>query len=140
MYLHSLQVNNFRKLQSFDLVFNKGLNLLVGENDSGKSSIIDAIKLVTGTQSNDWYRLVKDDFFTDGTSRAHEIKIVCTFKGLSPDEAATFLEWTSIDGEDFYLKLTLTAKLKEKGTSASEIFYDIKAGEDEESGVISGEA
>lgn len=140
MYLHSLQITNFRKLQEFSIEFNKGLNLLVGENDSGKSSIIDAIKLVTGTQSNDWYRLGIDDFYTDGTSRVDELRIVCVFKALSPEEVATFLEWASLDGENYYLKLTLTAKRKEKSNLGSEIFYDIKAGEDEESGVMAGEA
>lgn len=140
MYLHAIQITNFRKLQEFIIEFNEGLNLLVGENDCGKSSIIDAIKLVTGTQSNDWYRLSKDDFYTDGTTRVNEIKIVCVFKGLSPEEVATFLEWASLDGETYYLKLTLTAKRKEKTNLTSEIFYDIKAGEDEESGVMAGEA
>lgn len=140
MYLHFIQITNFRKLQEFSIEFNEGLNLLVGENDCGKSSIIDAIKLVTGTQSNDWCRLSKDDFYTDGTTRVDELKIVCLFKGLNSEEIATFLEWASLDGETYYLKLTLTAKRKEKSNLTSEIFYDIKAGEDEESGVMAGEA
>ena len=51
-----------------------------------------------------------------------------------------FLEWLSIDNGAYYLKLTFKAKRKEKSNSISEIFYDIKAGEDKESGVMSGEA
>lgn len=140
MYLHTLQIKNFRRLEDFTIEFNDGLNLLVGENDCGKSSIIDAIKLVTGTQSNDWYRLTKDDFYTDGTIRTDELKIVCVFKGLNSEEVATFLEWASLDGEIYYLKLTLTAKRKEKTNLTSEIFYDIKAGDDEESGTMAAEA
>jgi putative ATP-dependent endonuclease of the OLD family len=140
MYLDCLQIKNFRRLKDFSVHFNDGLNLLVGENDCGKSSIIDAIKLVTGTQSNDWYRLTKEDFYTDGSSRAEELKITCIFKGMNADEIAAFLEWTSLDKDEYYLKLTLTAKRKETGNLTSEIFYDIKAGEDEESGVITGEA
>jgi len=140
MYLSTIQIQNFRSIQSLNLEFGKGVNLLVGENDSGKSTIIDAIKLVTGTHSNDWYRITKDDFHINGTNRAEEIKIVCVFKELTEDETAAFLEWTSIDDDKFYLKLTLTAKRKEKSESVSEVFYDIRAGEDEESGVINGEA
>lgn len=101
MYLRSIHIKNFRKLQDFSVEFIEGLNLLVGENDCGKSSIIDAIKLVTGTQSNDWYRLAKDDFYTDGSTRADELKIVCIFKGLTPEEIATFLEWASLDGATY---------------------------------------
>jgi len=140
MYLGKIQIENFRQFESVDLLFQSGLNLLVGENDSGKSSIIDAIKFVTGTHSNDWIKLTKDDFYIDGTTRATELKIVCTFYDLNPDEAAAFLEWLSISDEKYYLKLTLTGRRKEKSNSLSEVYYDVKAGEDEESGMISGEA
>ncbi len=139
MYLGKIHIENFRRFKSVDLVFQSGLNLLVGENDSGKSSIIDAIKFVTGTHSNDWVKLDKDDFYTDGTTRATELKIVCTIYDLNPDEAAAFLEWLSISDEKYYLKLTLTGRRKEKSNSLSEVYYDVKAGEDEESGMISGE-
>lgn len=140
MYLGKINIQNFRKFQSLDLEFQSGLNLLVGGNDTGKSSIIDAIKFVTGTQSNDWIRLDKDDFYTDGTIRATQLKIVCIFYDLSEDESAAFLEWLSISDGKYYLKLTLTGRRKEKSNSLSEVFYDVKAGEDEESGMISDEA
>ena len=141
MFLSKIQIDNFRKIQSLDLELNKGLNLLVGENDSGKSAIIDAIKFVLGTHCNDWLRLEKDDFHSaDGKSYATEVKIICIFNDLSTEEAAMFLEWLSIENSEYYLKLTFKAKRKENGNSISEISYDIKAGEDEESGVMSGEA
>jgi putative ATP-dependent endonuclease of OLD family len=140
MYLGKIHIENFRQFKSVDLEFQSGLNLLVGENDSGKSSIIDAIKYVTGTHSNDWIKLDKDDFYTDGTTRATVLKIVCTFYDLNSDEAAAFLEWLSISEGKYYLKLTLTGRRKEKSNSLSEVYYDVKAGEDEESGMISGEA
>lgn len=140
MYLGKIHIENFRRYKTVDVEFQQGLNLLVGENDSGKSTIIDAIKLVTGTHSNDWNRLTKEDFHTDGTSRATELKIVCTFYDLSPEEASAFLEWLSISGGKYYLKLTLIGRRKEKSNSLSDVYYDVKAGEDEESGMISGEA
>jgi putative ATP-dependent endonuclease of OLD family len=141
MFLSQITIENFRKIQSLNLELNKGLNLLVGENDSGKTAIIDAIKFILGTHSNDWLRLEKDDFYSaDGKTYATEIKILCIFKNLSEDEAAMFLEWLSIEDSNYYLKLTFKAKRKENSNSISEISYDIKAGEDEESGVMSGEA
>ncbi|MGX7686591.1 ATP-dependent nuclease [Flectobacillus roseus] len=141
MFLSQITIENFRKIQSLNLELNKGLNLLVGENDSGKTAIIDAIKFILGTHSNDWLRLEKDDFYSaDGKTYATEIKILCIFKNLSEDEAAMFLEWLSIEDSNYYLKLTFKAKRKENSNSISEISYDIKAGEDEESGVVSGEA
>ena len=59
MYLSLLKIKNFRCYDENDhnIVFKKGLNVLVGENDSGKSAIMDAIKIVLGTTDMNWYRL-----------------------------------------------------------------------------------
>ena len=140
MYLSALNVTNFRKIEELKLRFNTGINLLVGENDAGKSCIIDAIRLVTGVHGNDYFRVSEEDFHTNGTTRAYQLQVICEFRGLSSAESACFLEWLSLDGQEYYLKLTLNAKRKDKGNSVYEVFYDIKAGEDEESGVIGGEA
>jgi putative ATP-dependent endonuclease of OLD family len=140
MHLSSIEIDKFRCISSLILKFDKGINLILGENDSGKSAIIDAIKLVTGTQSNDWIRLVKDDFFTDGTERAKDLKITCHFEELSNDEAAAFLEWLSIKDNKYYLKITLIGRRSESKNIANEVFFDIRAGEDEESGLLSSEA
>ena len=49
MYLSSIQIKNFRCFddQVHTIEFNPGLTVLVGENDSGKSAILDAIKNLT---------------------------------------------------------------------------------------------
>lgn len=46
MFLSSLQIQNFRCFdeQLHRINFNKGLTVLVGENDSGKSTVMDAIR------------------------------------------------------------------------------------------------
>ena len=68
MIVSQLSLNNFRKFKCSDgdhgvtVTFHKGLNALIGENDSGKSEIIDAIKLVLLTQSNEYIRPVEEDF------------------------------------------------------------------------------
>ncbi|MGX1640569.1 ATP-dependent nuclease [Sphingobacterium sp. NPDC055431] len=140
MYLSALHITNFRKIENLDLTFNRGINLLVGENDAGKSSIIDAIRLITGIHGNDYLRVSHDDFHHNGLSRSTHLQIACEFRNLSSEESACFLEWLSIEGEEYYLKLTLSAYRKDRGNSSFEVFYDIRAGEDEESGVIGGEA
>lgn len=48
MYLKKFIIKNFRGIQSLTLEFNKGANVLIGENNSGKSSIIDALRLCFG--------------------------------------------------------------------------------------------
>ena len=72
MYLSNIKLWNFRKFGSdgefelekpdLDLSFTNGMNVLIGENDSGKSAIIDAIKLVLKTHSYEWIRVEDDDF------------------------------------------------------------------------------
>lgn len=68
MIISELKIYNFRKFQSVDgapglqITFHKGLNALIGENDSGKTAVIDALKLVLLTQSNEYIRPVDEDF------------------------------------------------------------------------------
>ena len=65
MYLSKLRLWNFRKYgvcgENLDspepglyLQLEQGLNVLIGENDSGKTAIIDAIRYTLGTQSGEW--------------------------------------------------------------------------------------
>lgn len=44
--LSALHLKNFKKFESFDISFNEKINILVGENESGKSTIIEAINIV----------------------------------------------------------------------------------------------
>ena len=90
MYLRELRLWNFRKYGTgadeidlknphLQVPFTHGVNVLIGENDSGKTAIIDAIKLVLDTHSSEWNRLVPEDFRT-GASR---LRIECQFEDLS---------------------------------------------------------
>lgn len=151
MYLSELRISNFRRFgvkpdpsggpekPGLILHFNKGLNLLIGENDSGKTAIIDAIKLVILTESRDYLRLEYEDFHTppgqvEDEARAKSLKIECTFRGFENkhDEAKNFLEWLGIkktaEGTDqYYLRVFL------KGDRVNRrIYYEVKAGPDEE--------
>ncbi|MCK4403544.1 MAG: AAA family ATPase [candidate division Zixibacteria bacterium] len=145
--MSELKIWNFRKYGSNEgdapglhLKLNKGLNLLVGENDSGKTAIIDAIKYILQTQSHDYQWLEEKDFFlqpdlepTDA-NRAKSFRIECIFRGFDAEnnEAANFIEWLGIekdrDGQDrYFLKVTLNAERKER-----KIIPETKAGPDDE--------
>ncbi|MCX6236101.1 MAG: AAA family ATPase [Bacteroidia bacterium] len=99
MYLFNIKLWNFRKFGSvngidlnnpnLDLNFTNGLNVLIGENDSGKTGIIDAIKLVLKTHSYDWLKTTHEDFFNDSA----RIRIELIFKDLFDEEAKNFTEW-----------------------------------------------
>ena len=92
MYISELRISNFRCFDENEHViqFNKGLSVLVGENDSGKTAIIDAIRIVLGTTDQSWYRININDFYKENDLLT--IKITCVFSDLSGDEKAAFLE------------------------------------------------
>ena len=53
MYLSALSIKNFRQFgdvtPTFSINFHEGVTALVGENDAGKTAVIDAIRHVLQT-------------------------------------------------------------------------------------------
>ena len=103
MYLSEIRLWNFRKFggdNNIDLArphlivpFKNKLNILVGENDSGKTAIIDAIKLVIKTHAIEWIKLEDSDFHNTTDS----LRIELRFDGFKDVEASWFTEWLSWD-------------------------------------------
>ena len=131
MFVSTLKLYNFRQFKSegehpgLDITFHTGLNALIGENDSGKTAIIDAIKLVLLTQSNEYLRPTDEDFYvsSDGTS-ASEFAIECTLEGFSQNEAKNFVEYlsfTKVDGNIIYSMNLYYRAWKEKNRIYSEL-------------------
>lgn len=131
MYLHSLKLWNWRKfsqkidgLPGIEVEFNNGLNVLVGENDAGKTAIIDAIKTILGTNSNDGNWILEQDFYEGSLS----LKIECVFKDLNPNEEAYFFEWLTLLGESSELRIELEAEIYEDINKQRKIRKGVKAG------------
>lgn len=98
MYISTLTIEHFRGFeQPTTFKFNKGLNVLIGENDCGKTSILDAIRYVLGTTDQGWIKIEESDFFNEDTSK--EISIKLKFEDLTNDEQACFLECLSYDDD-----------------------------------------
>ena len=100
MIISELKIYNFRRFKSKDgapglhITFHKGLNALIGENDSGKTAVIDALKLVLLTQSNEYVRPVDDDFYKSiNGEECTEFKIDCTITEFTQSEAKNFIEY-----------------------------------------------
>ncbi|MFI3262516.1 MAG: AAA family ATPase [Rikenellaceae bacterium] len=153
MYLETLNIYNFRKYGTntlptgevspgLSISFQKGVNVLIGENDSGKTAIIDAIRYVLKTQSGEFIQVEEKDFYQNSSTkqRATLLKIECIFKGFSDNDAGHFLEWlglqTTAEGTTEYeLKVWLTAKLAD-----NKVIQYIKAGMTTEGIYLEGEA
>jgi putative ATP-dependent endonuclease of the OLD family len=131
MYLHSIKLWNWRKFSvgrdgnpGIEVEFREGLNILVGENDSGKTAIIDAIKTILGTNSHDINWVTEQDFNKDSTS----LKIECVFKKLSPREEAYFYEWLSLQSQTSELRVVMEAEIYEDINKQKKIKRSVKAG------------
>ena len=95
MYLSKLTIENFRCFgdgsNRFELTLRPGLTALVGENDSGKTAVIDALRFALGTTDQEWYRLADSDFSENGTKRT--IRMICKFEALTAREQRAFVEF-----------------------------------------------
>ena len=45
-YIKHMHIEGFKKFYELDVQFNEHMNILVGENEAGKSTILDAIRTV----------------------------------------------------------------------------------------------
>ena len=118
MYLSNIKLWNFRKYGSedkdlssewklvnpdLDLNFTEWLNVLIWANDSGKTAIIDAIKLVLKTNSYEWIKIENEDFYNDSI----KLKIELTFKWLKVNFSRYFVEHLTIEWEWVDIKESL---------------------------------
>ncbi len=76
MKIEEIKIKNFRSLKDFHIKFSEDITCIVGENDSGKTSFIDCIRVFS---SNNPYIIEKDDFYKyririDDKNFKHEIE------------------------------------------------------------------
>ena len=121
MYLSKLYIKDFRGIQEMRLSFNRSINILIGENGSNKSAVVDAIRLLYNMGEpirdisvgfTDFHENVEQD--DDGNitiTRADKITIEFQFEGLSALQKGALYEYMVIDPDDDtneYAQVTLT--------------------------------
>lgn len=145
MYISELKLWNFRKYGKSDWVldkphllvpFNQGLNVLIGENDSGKTAIIDAIKLVLKTHAYEWIKVEDTDFYYDSS----KLRIEIIIRGLNLEEAKNFTEWLGWDGEGEQAEPILRLIYEVEKKNGRILPSDIKAGMDDVGYPLNAEA
>jgi len=147
MYLSELRLWNFRKYGKkgssnttdflnkphLTVPFKNGINVLIGENDSGKTAIIDAIKLALKTHAYEWIRVQETDFY----KKESKLRIELDFKGLTLSEASNFTEWLGLNGE----KKSLLRVLYQVEINEGRILpSDVRAGMDDYGHNLNAEA
>ena len=143
MYLSELHAFGFRCFgadTSLTLTLRRGLNILVGANDSGKTAVIDIPRFVLWTRGDDYLRLDGDDFHVKpDSSRASELLLRCTFEELMPDEEARFLEWCSNEAGTLRLHVCLHATRRSAQGGGDSVVTVYRAGRNADGPPLEGE-
>lgn len=109
MYLSKISIKNFRMFSdAVEISFSKGLNLLVGENGSGKSSVVDAIRALLGENEFSRRGIIEEDFysvFCESQKKSSESFFISgVFSNLTEAQKVEYLSWLD---KDFNAKLNL---------------------------------
>ena len=144
MIVSELKLYNFRKFRGnpgLSVTFHRGLNALIGENDSGKTAIIDAIKLVLLAQGNEYVRPTDEDFFqSPDVPEITEFRIDLTLSDFTKNEAKNFIEYLCFEktGENISYYMYLHYRAWKGGTNR--IFHELLVGKDDDSIIMDSRA
>jgi DNA repair protein RecN (Recombination protein N) len=104
--LKTLQIKNYALIESLDVEFERGLNIITGETGAGKSIIIDALSLILGERAD-----------TDAVRKGAEKAIVEAMFDVSGNKKLKeLLEQNEIDFQD---ELILRREVSVKGQNRS---------------------
>lgn len=113
MHIYRVRIKNFRCLSNFEIILSPGVSLFVGENNSGKSTLLYAIEKVLGRNPS---RFELEDFyapasgFNPRTSEPIEIDIE-----LRPFPSVANQSSTSSFSEQFIQEFTGKIDIDDKG-------------------------
>ena len=112
MWLKELNIRNFRSCEDVALELSEDITVLVGENASGKSAIVDALRLVTSSAlERGGISYSADSDPTVGIADEAPVEITARYSGLSESQKAVFMTELVDDGhEDLVYTNTLTRK------------------------------
>lgn len=71
MYLKTLKLKNFRSYDSIEVEFDKNLNVIIGKNDIGKSTLLEALDIFFGQEK------IKIDITDKNVFQGSEMSISC---------------------------------------------------------------
>ena len=117
MYIKQFNIKKFRVFDEISLLFNKGVNIIIGENNSGKTTIIDALRICLGYGKSDTNIYIQESDLhlnpSDPNEYNTEIQFDLIFEIESEIEKQCFNDFISQDSEhpelqtiQFHLKYT----------------------------------
>lgn len=100
MHIRRLVIRNFKKFKSLDIVFAAGLNVLVGDNEAGKSTILEAVDLaLSGIYNNRYIKNELSQSLFNNESVETFLSSLSTGSKLAPPEISIAIHFGG-DGLD----------------------------------------
>ncbi|MFP7416036.1 ATP-dependent nuclease [Priestia filamentosa] len=97
MYISNVKIHNYRSFNFLNVDLNKGLSILIGENNIGKSNFLKALGLIFNSNQSLRARVLQQEDFWNGLVVERdwpEIMIEVTLKGITTeDELAITSRW-----------------------------------------------
>ncbi|HEX5352325.1 MAG TPA: AAA family ATPase [Trichococcus sp.] len=93
MKLALIEIENFRCIKYISWEVEKGINVLVGENDAGKTAVVDAIHLALGSVAQESTSKLGLDDFREGET---QLRVTCKFVDIKAD-TNKYIEYLSYE-------------------------------------------
>ncbi|MBB1568623.1 MAG: AAA family ATPase, partial [Capnocytophaga sp.] len=77
MYISKIKIKNFKCFNDVEVEFDPNFNLIIGQNNSGKSTIFDALRL---------WQLAFQKFLKDRTNNKQSSFYVCQYFSFTIDD------------------------------------------------------
>lgn len=143
MYLAEIYATGFRcfgPTAPLTLSLRRGLNILAGPNDAGKTAVIDAPRFVLWTRGDDYQRLDMSDFHVKPNGeRVTELLIRCKFDGLTVQEQSRFLEWCTNEAGTLRLYVCLRGTLRKLQGGGHTVLTQYRACKDADGMAVEGD-
>lgn len=114
MYISKIEIKGFRNFPDNKVIFNDGVNVIIGHNNAGKTSLLKAVGLLINNDASK--RLEIDDFcktasLTELQAASPEVSISLTItqsdsEDLNSDDLVTVSNWLTKLEEPYEAKLT----------------------------------
>lgn len=116
MYISEIKIKNYRNFKDSSILFNPGLNIIIGHNNSGKTNLIKALQLVLDRNLKDKPSI--DDFCKNDADYTKpssiEISIYIKEHKDKPDDKNVVYDWLIQDSPYYIAQLTYMFELPTK--------------------------
>ncbi|OPY50889.1 MAG: DNA double-strand break repair Rad50 ATPase [Methanosaeta sp. PtaU1.Bin060] len=101
MYIKYLHIKNFRCIEELNIEFNKGLNIIIGSNNCGKTAILDTLRLALGIGNfhRNIYVSIEDFYIDEFGKRRDNIEIDAIFSEVGSEEKGIFIEMLRLNSD-----------------------------------------